>query len=40
MKALSLFKDMASVKGFEKWVKLQGQGLKVKNHGTNRQVLS
>jgi hypothetical protein len=31
-------KDMANVKVFEKWVKLQG--LKVKNLGTNRKVLS
>jgi hypothetical protein len=31
-------KDMANVKGFEKWVKLQGQGHKVKNLGTNRKV--
>jgi hypothetical protein len=31
-------KDMANVKVFEKWVKLQGQGHKVKN--TNRKVLS
>jgi hypothetical protein len=33
-------KDMANVKVFEKWVKLQGQGHKVKNVGTNRKVLS
>jgi hypothetical protein len=33
-------KDMANVKVFEKWVKLQGQGDKVKNFGTNRKVLS
>jgi hypothetical protein len=33
-------KDMARVKVFEKWVKLQGQGHKVKNFGTNRKVLS
>jgi hypothetical protein len=33
-------KGMANVKGFEKWVKLQGQGHKVKNFGTNRKVLS
>jgi hypothetical protein len=33
-------KDMANVKVFEKWVKLQGQGNKVKNVGTNRKVLS
>jgi hypothetical protein len=33
-------KDIANVKFFEKWVKLQGQGLKVKNYGTNRKVLS
>jgi hypothetical protein len=32
-------KDMANVKGFEKWVKLQGQGHKVKKFGTNRKVL-
>jgi hypothetical protein len=31
-------KDMAKV--FEKWVKLQGQGHKVKNVGANRKVLS
>jgi hypothetical protein len=32
MKSLSLTveKDMANVKVFEKWVKLQGQGYKVK----------
>jgi hypothetical protein len=30
-------KDMANVKGFEKWVKLQGQGHKVKYFGTNRK---
>jgi hypothetical protein len=29
-----LSKDMANVKVFEKWVKLQGQGHKVKNFGT------
>jgi hypothetical protein len=33
-------KDMANVKVFEKWVKLQGQGHKVRNFGTNRKVLS
>jgi hypothetical protein len=33
-------KDMANVKVFEKWVKLQGQVHKVKNFGTNRKVLS
>jgi hypothetical protein len=33
-------KDMANVKVFEKLVKLQGQGHKVKNFGTNRKVLS
>jgi hypothetical protein len=33
-------KDMAKVKVFKKWVKLQGQGHKVKNFGTNRKVLS
>jgi hypothetical protein len=32
-------KDMAIVKVFEKWVKLQGQGHKVKNVRTNRKVL-
>jgi hypothetical protein len=31
---------MANVKAFEKWVKLQGQGHKVKNYGTNKKVLS
>jgi hypothetical protein len=31
-------KDMANVKVFEKWVKLQGQ--EVKNLSTNRKVLS
>jgi hypothetical protein len=42
MKALSLaiLKDMANVNVFEKWVKLQGQGHKVKNFCTNRKVLS
>jgi hypothetical protein len=42
MKSLSLaiLKDMANVKVFEKWVKLQGQGHKVKNFGTNRKFLS
>jgi hypothetical protein len=33
-------KDRAIVKVFEKWVKLQGQGQKVKIFGTNRKVLS
>jgi hypothetical protein len=33
-------KDIANVKVFEKWVKLQGQAHKVKNFGTNRKVLS
>jgi hypothetical protein len=34
-------KDMANVmKVFEKWVKLQGQGHKVKHFGTNRKDLS
>jgi hypothetical protein len=33
-------KDMANVKVFEKWIKLQGQGHKVKNFGTNKKVLS
>jgi hypothetical protein len=33
-------KDMAIVKVFEKWVKLQGQGHKVKTFGTIRKVLS
>jgi hypothetical protein len=32
-------KDMAKVKVFKKWVKLQGQG-HIKNCGTNRKVLS
>jgi hypothetical protein len=32
-------KDMAKVKVFKKWVKLQGQGHKVKRFGTNRKVL-
>jgi hypothetical protein len=31
---------MANVKVFEKWVKLQGQGHKVKNFGTYWKVLS
>jgi hypothetical protein len=35
-----LSKDMANVKVFEKWVKLQGQGHKVKKIGTNRKALS
>jgi hypothetical protein len=33
-------KDMANVKVFEKWVKLQGQGQKVKKYGTIRKFLS
>jgi hypothetical protein len=33
-------KDMANVKVFEKWVKLQGQGHKIKKVGSNRKVLS
>jgi hypothetical protein len=33
-------KDKAKVKVFEKWVKLQGQGQKVKNFGINRNFLS
>jgi hypothetical protein len=33
-------KDMAKVKVFEKWVKLQGHGHEVKNFGTNRKILS
>jgi hypothetical protein len=33
-------KDMANVKVFEKCVKVQDQGHKVKNFGTNRKVLS
>jgi hypothetical protein len=33
-------KHMANVKVFEKLVKLQGQGHKVKNVGINRKVLS
>jgi hypothetical protein len=33
-------KDMAKVRVFKKWVKLQGQGHKVKNFGTDRKVLS
>jgi hypothetical protein len=33
-------KDMANVKVFEKWVKLQGQGHKVKIFGTDSKVLS
>jgi hypothetical protein len=32
-------KDMVNVKVFEKWVKIQGQGHKVKHFGTNRKVL-
>jgi hypothetical protein len=35
-----LSKDMANVKVFGKWVKLQGQGHTVKTFGTNRKVLS
>jgi hypothetical protein len=31
-------KDMANVKVYKKWVKVQGQ--EVKNFGTNRKVLS
>jgi hypothetical protein len=31
---------MANVKVFEKWVKRQGQGHKVKNYGTIRKFLS
>jgi hypothetical protein len=33
-------KGMTNVKVFEKWVKLQGQGHKVKKIGTNTKVLS
>jgi hypothetical protein len=33
-------KDMAHVNVFEKWVKLQGQGHKIKINETNRKVLS
>jgi hypothetical protein len=33
-------KDMPNVKVFEKWVKLQGQGHKIKTFGTNKKVLS
>jgi hypothetical protein len=33
-------KDIAKVKVFENWVKLQGQGHKVKTFGTNRKALS
>jgi hypothetical protein len=33
-------KDIANVKVFEKWVKLQSQGHKVKKFGTNRKFLS
>jgi lauroyl/myristoyl acyltransferase len=33
-------KDMANVKVFEKWVKLQGQHHKVKSYNTNKKVLS
>jgi hypothetical protein len=33
-------KDMAKGEVFKKWVKLQGQGHKVKNFGTNRKFLS
>jgi hypothetical protein len=35
-----LSKDIANVKVFEKWVKLQGQGHKVKEFDTYRKVLS
>jgi hypothetical protein len=38
--ALPFKRYMANVEVFEKWVKLQGQGHKVKNFGTNRKVLS
>jgi hypothetical protein len=31
-------KDMANVKVFKKWVKIQGLGHEVKNFGTNRKV--
>jgi hypothetical protein len=42
MKALSLTIQniWPKLKVFEKWVKLQGQGQKVKTFGTNRKVLS
>jgi hypothetical protein len=33
-------KYMANFKVFEKWVKLQGQGHKIKNFDINRKVLS
>jgi hypothetical protein len=33
-------KDMAEIKDFKKWIKLQGQGHKVKNYSTIRKVLS
>jgi hypothetical protein len=33
-------KDMTKVKVFKKWVKLQRQGHKVKNHGTTGKFLS
>jgi hypothetical protein len=33
-------KYMANVKVFENWIKLQGQGDKVKHFGINRKVLS
>jgi hypothetical protein len=33
-------KDMDKVKVYKKWVKLQGQGQKVKNFGTIRKFLS
>jgi hypothetical protein len=33
-------KDVANVNVFEKWVKHQGQGQKIKNFRTNRKVLS
>jgi hypothetical protein len=32
-------KDMTNVTVFEKWIKLQGKGHKVKNYDTNRKVL-
>jgi hypothetical protein len=32
-------KDMANVKIFGKWVKLQGQGHKVKNYGTMKVLV-
>ena len=33
-------KDMANVKVFKKYIKLQGQGHEVKKEGTNREVLA